>query len=98
MNLCKTPYDGAELFIKACPGVTWALCHRRQPEEFRRSEGQVRLLGQGPLGAVAAGGRHDQDPVQERSQRVVERRSVRPGEKSTNSTPQTQRWFLFHFF
>lgn len=58
---------------------------RRQCEEFRRSESQVRLLSQGPLGALAAGRRHHQDPLQKRSQWLVERRGVRPGEGFANT-------------
>lgn len=52
---------------------------RREHEGCEHSQSQVRLLSQGPLRAVAAGGRHHQDPLQERPQRMVERRSVWPG-------------------
>lgn len=59
-------------------------CGRRQHEELWPSEGQVRLLGQGSLRAVAAGRGHHQDPLQEGSQWLVERRGVRPGEGFAN--------------
>lgn len=66
------------------PSFFYSLSYRRQREEFQCSESQVQLLGQGPLRAVTAGGRHHQDPLQERSQWLVERRGVRPGEGSAN--------------
>ena len=61
-----------------------ALSNRGQHQEFRRGAGQVRLLGQGPLRAVAARGGHYQDPHQEGPQRLVERRGVRTGEELAN--------------
>lgn len=52
---------------------------RRQCEGCECSQSQVQFLSQGSLRAVAAGRRHHQDPLQERPQRMVERRSVWPG-------------------
>lgn len=79
--------NGVRLFpqnysFKLFHAAMWALSHRGQHEELWRRKGQVRLLGQGPLRAVAAGRRHHQDPFQEGSQWLVERRGVRPGEST----------------
>ena len=58
--------------------------HEQEAAELWPSEGQVRLLGQGSLRAVAAGRGHHQDPLQEGSQWLVERRGLRQGEGFVN--------------
>lgn len=90
--------NGVRLFpqnysFKLFHAAMWALSHRGQHEELWRRKGQVRLLGQGPLRALAAGRRHHQDPFQEGSQWLVERRGVRPGE----STEKMEKVFFYLF-
>lgn len=55
------------------------MCDRRQHQELRRRQSQIRLLCPRSLRAVAAGRRHYQDSLQEGPQWMVERRSLRPG-------------------
>lgn len=61
---------------------------RRQHQEFWSSEGQVWLLSQRPHRAVTTRRRHHKNPLQERSQRLVERRGVRQGEELKASCHQ----------
>lgn len=59
----------------------WTSHSRRWRAYLWHREGQVQLFGPRPLRAVAARRRHHQDPVQERPKRLVERRSLREGER-----------------
>lgn len=99
------PNNGEDFFPEISHDPCGPLSHRRQHKEPRCSEGALWLLRQGPLRALSAGGGHHQDPLQEGSQWLVERRSVWPGENLLNiylqfakSRNSKQLTCIFHLF